>query len=369
MASISDSLTQLKLDTSKRLVFGLLLFCAVGLPISLYRWFDIGFQPFFLAHIALSVSTFIVWLRSGKNTFVFNFNYVCSFLTILAVIGVYSFGLQSSAIVFVVLSSFILATCYSVKVAVYYLLAFFAYMAFIGLGLSFDIIEPQINASIYGTELSGWVVTIFSCIVASLLFLICASEYLKHLNTTMKSLEEQNRRVEYLANHDHLTGLTSPRLANEQLELTLNLAKRHGFKAAILYIDVDDFKIINDALGHDAGDFTLVQIADRLKDLIRDTDIACRQGGDEFLVILHYPVTREDCQHVCERLIAAFDSRIAYKEHELKVSLSIGVSIYPDDGDNHEELRQKADKAMYRSKQKHKNSFEFASLDNNSNKQ
>ena len=121
-------------------------------------------------------------------------------------------------------------------------------------------------------------------------------------------------------------------------------------------------------MGHDAGDFTLVQIADRLKDLIRDTDIACRQGGDEFLVILHYPVTREDCQHVCERLIAAFDSRIAYKEHQLKVSLSIGVSIYPDDGDNHEELRQKADKAMYRSKQKHKNSFEFASLANESNK-
>ncbi|MBF7072819.1 diguanylate cyclase [Glaciecola sp. MH2013] len=360
MIELNNELDTFKSQVARRMMLGLLLLCTIGLPISLLRWFSIGFQTIFIVHIALSALTFLIYFRPNKTNYKLDYNYVCVFLTLLAASGVYSFGLQSGAIIFVVLASFLIATIYSIRNAIIYLGLFFTYMLTIGFCLSQGYLTSVVNASDYGRDMNAWAIIIFTCAITSALFLICASEYLKKLQNMLSEIKEQHARVEYLANHDHLTGLASPRLAQEQLELTLNLAKRHGFRAAILYIDVDDFKIINDALGHDAGDFALKQIAARLKEIIRDTDIACRQGGDEFLVILHYPVTIQDCELVCERLISAFDARIPYKEHELKISLSIGVSIYPDDGTNQDELRLQADKAMYHSKNRSKNSYKFA---------
>jgi diguanylate cyclase (GGDEF)-like protein len=105
---------------------------------------------------------------------------------------------------------------------------------------------------------------------------------------------------------------------------------------------------------------TLKEVAKRLKEIIRDTDIACRQESDEFLVILHYPISREPYDIFCKLLLAAFDTRFAYEDHEIKINNSIGVGLYPDNGTAQFDLRSSADKAMHESKASQKHHYIFA---------
>lgn len=360
VSNINSEIDTLKSDIANKLMLALVILCCIGLPISLARWPSLGFQAVFVLHIALSILTVFMYYRPNKTNYKVDYLYIAVFLNLIGFMALFSFGLQSGGFIHFIFSAFIIAGIYSFRASVIYLVA--VSMGSSGLGFLFSqgIIEYVIEPNTYANSLGAWSIAIFSGVVTSTLFLTAGYAYYKELKAALQQLEIQNEKVEYLANHDHLTGLTSPRLAQEQLDLTLNLAKRHSFRAAILYIDVDDFKLINDALGHDAGDFALKEIANRLKELIRDTDIACRQGGDEFLVILHYPVTKEACEEICRRLISAFDARLPYKEHEIKINLSIGVAIYPDDGEKQDELRIKADKAMYTSKKQQKNNYLFA---------
>ncbi|MDT0581465.1 diguanylate cyclase domain-containing protein [Brumicola blandensis] len=360
VSNISSEINALKAEIANRLMLALVILCCIGLPISLARWPNLGFQLVFAVHILLTASTIIMYFRPTKENYKVDYLYISAFLTLLAAMGLYSFGLQSGGFIHFIFAAFIIAGIFSLKASIIYLIFSSSGTAMLGLLFSQGTITHVIEPNIYASSMGAWSIAIFSGVITSTLFLTAGYAYYRKLKSSLELLETQNEKVEYLANHDHLTGLTSPRLAQEQLDLTLNLAKRHSFKAAILYIDVDDFKLINDALGHDAGDFALKEIANRLKDLIRDTDIACRQGGDEFLVILHYPVTKEACEEICRRLISAFDSRLPYKEHEIKINLSIGVAIYPDDGERQDELRIKADKAMYTTKHQQKNNYLFA---------
>ncbi len=176
--------------------------------------------------------------------------------------------------------------------------------------------------------------------------------------TDRKEAEEQ---LAFLAYHDRLTGLPNRELFEEHLNLAVTRASRHSLSVAVLYIDLDDFKLVNDTLGHAAGDELLEEVARRLTEASRETDLVARQGGDEFLVLLadlersHQewaPGTRSRlvAETVADRIAKALEEPIRVRETEAYASASIGISLFPDDGESGEILLKLAHSAMYESK-------------------
>jgi diguanylate cyclase (GGDEF)-like protein/PAS domain S-box-containing protein len=178
----------------------------------------------------------------------------------------------------------------------------------------------------------------------------------------VRDISERKRaeeRIQYLARHDALTGLPNRAFLSERLEAMLALARRHEVAAAILFIDLDNFKTVNDSLGHHAGDELLVEVASRLKGALRDADIVARLGGDEFLVALADLGAPGDATRVATKLLAAISAPITLEGRQVYVTPSIGISLFPRDGEAVDELIRNADAAMYRAKETGRSNFQF----------
>lgn len=174
--------------------------------------------------------------------------------------------------------------------------------------------------------------------------------------TERKQAEEQLYR---LAHHDTLTGLPNRILFIDRLKQARAMARRFAFRSAVLFLDLDRFKIINDTLGHSVGDRLLQQVAKRISDCVREIDTVARIGGDEFTIVLVNVGTEEDVARISGKILTAMILPFKVDEHELFVTASIGVSMYPEDGDDAESLLKKADMAMYEAKAKGRNNFQF----------
>ncbi|UGQ45548.1 sensor domain-containing protein [Massilia endophytica] len=176
--------------------------------------------------------------------------------------------------------------------------------------------------------------------------------------TERKRSEEHTR---HLAEHDFLTDLPNRVLLLDRLSLALTAARRNSTMLAILFLDLDRFKEINDTLGHQVGDLLLKEVAARLLKCVRKVDTVSRQGGDEFVIILADIGGIDHAAHVAETVRHAITQPYHLGEHELNISTSIGVAIYPSDGDDIDTLIKNADTAMYHAKQGGRNNFQFFS--------
>ncbi|NLI82910.1 MAG: EAL domain-containing protein [Deltaproteobacteria bacterium] len=168
-----------------------------------------------------------------------------------------------------------------------------------------------------------------------------------------------NEQLAHQAHHDALTGLPNRLLFADRLVQALAQAERHGGKVAVIYIDLDRFKHVNDFLGHHVGDLLLREIAERLKGCTRKSDTLARMGGDEFMLVLTGIVGREDASYTGQRLVEVLREPVRVENNELHVSASIGISMFPDDGEDTLDLQRKADIAMYCAKNGGGNRFQF----------
>ncbi|WP_299203166.1 EAL domain-containing protein [uncultured Amphritea sp.] len=175
---------------------------------------------------------------------------------------------------------------------------------------------------------------------------------------TRQTLMEKEKSLDYLAHHDPLTKLPNRLLFGDRLEQALRHAKRNNTGVALLFIDLDEFKEINDSFGHNLGDQLLKKVAERLKNHVRDNDTISRLGGDEFTIIIEDLAHANDAALVAQNLLDAFRLPVELDE-QLHISLSIGISLYPNDADLPEALIRNADTAMYRAKAAGKNRYEF----------
>ncbi len=174
----------------------------------------------------------------------------------------------------------------------------------------------------------------------------------------IKSTEDKLR---HLALHDSLTGLPNRLSFNDQLERALHHAKRNEQGVAVLFLDLDRFKTINDSLGHPIGDALLIEVASRLKSCLRNEDVIARLGGDEFTIIMEDILTPEDAAKVSEKIIHALSAPVDLDGHQFYITTSIGISLFPEDGGSVTELVKNADAAMYRAKESGRNRYEFYS--------
>lgn len=175
----------------------------------------------------------------------------------------------------------------------------------------------------------------------------------------ISAIKESEKRLSYLAHHDALTGLPNRLLFLASLNQALRRAKRHKHQIALLFLDLDRFKLINDTLGHACGDRLLQEIAIRLKNCVRAEDTVARLGGDEFTIILSEVAHAEDAAILAKKIIHAVAQPLHVEGHEITTSTSIGISIYPDDAEDSEGLAKAADAAMYRAKESGRHNYQF----------
>ncbi len=185
----------------------------------------------------------------------------------------------------------------------------------------------------------------------------------QQLNFMIRGLAESHQRLDHLAHHDSLTGLPNRRMVLEHLPRALDEARHGGERVALLFLDLDRFKNVNDSLGHAVGDRLLVKAAARLRACLGEGEMAARLGGDEFLVVVRDVRDRQAVAAIATRLIGTFAAPFQLLENELYVGLTIGISLIPDDGFEVAELIGKSDMAMYRAKEEGRGHYRFFDAD------
>lgn len=183
--------------------------------------------------------------------------------------------------------------------------------------------------------------------------------------TTLKNAKDELAAtlavVQELADRDPLTKLANLRFAKERLQLSLELAARHNDKLAVLFLDLDGFKAVNDTYGHEKGDDILIEVASRLVEHARSADTIARVGGDEFIVVLTGIKGTEDVDLVAEKLVSVINEPYTIGDDTVQLGVSIGIAMYPEDGDSDKQLLKMADSAMYSIKAAGKNGFTYVS--------
>ena len=178
----------------------------------------------------------------------------------------------------------------------------------------------------------------------------------------MRDISERKmaeQRLQYLAHFDPLTGIPNRTLFFDRLSQAMGQARRYEHMMAVLFLDLDKFKDINDALGHEAGDIVLRESAKRLKKCIRKTDTIARMGGDEFIIVLTKVNKPDDAKIIAQRILASYQSPFSLKGKERTISISVGISLFPRAGSDPEILVRNADTALYRAKEQGGNTFQF----------
>jgi diguanylate cyclase (GGDEF)-like protein/PAS domain S-box-containing protein len=175
--------------------------------------------------------------------------------------------------------------------------------------------------------------------------------------------KEWEEKLIYQANYDQLTGLLNRHYMQSYMPSVFARARRQRQKVALLFMDLDNFKDINDSLGHDAGDEILIQTANRINNILRETDTPARTGGDEFTVLIEQVKESSHAEVVAEKLIEVFKEPFMVRDKEVHATASIGISIYPDDSTSHDQLMQYADIAMYQAKKDGRNNYRFFSFE------
>jgi len=182
---------------------------------------------------------------------------------------------------------------------------------------------------------------------------------ISNVQQAQKEILKQKELLSYQAHYDLLTKLPNRFLFYDRLSQAIIKAKRNKTQFALLFVDLDHFKEINDTYGHEAGDFVLVEVAQRLQSCVRESDTVARLAGDEFLILLEDFDSKENIRKIAKLLIEIMQIPIEFHDKELKLTCSIGISIYPNDSDDAETLVKYADRAMYQAKNIGKNNFKF----------
>jgi diguanylate cyclase (GGDEF)-like protein/PAS domain S-box-containing protein len=189
-----------------------------------------------------------------------------------------------------------------------------------------------------------------------------------HFISVFNDVTERKRyeaALEYQANHDALTGLPNRNLLQDRLTHAIAQADREGSELAVLLIDLDQFKRVNDGLGHNVGDVLIQKVATRMNNCVRDSDTVARLGGDEFMILTTGLKDEKGAAQLARKILCQFERKIAINGHEIIASASIGIAIYPRDGTDSDELFRNADTAMYRAKELGRNGMQFYSSDMN----
>ncbi|MCW8331427.1 GGDEF domain-containing protein [Photobacterium sp. SDRW27] len=333
---------------------------SMSLIFSLIRSLDIGWSHRDVTQITIISLNILVAIHRQKYSTNQKALFLITVNLCLGIIGILTLGMFAAGIFFLPVASVIIALLYPKQVMLFFSTLSMVFMAYVGYGFTVGQLHLPVSAESLITNARHWTFYIF-CM--GFFFFITCSTILSYRNIVEKLLTEvkkQRDQLELLANSDQLTGLYSVRRFQERLEYCCQRCTRYKSSFALLFLDLDDFKKVNDSLGHDIGDHCLITTANRLVNTLRQTDTVCRIGGDEFVIILEDIKDPSAIAATSQKLLNAVSQPITIDKHTFQIGCSVGIALYPDHSADIPTLKKMADNAMYAAKAAGKNKFIIA---------
>lgn len=358
MTAFEEKLRIIRKSFMKDVTLVTLILVIVGLPISLSRIPYTGFHIAHIVQIILSAAVLAVYIFRKHLSIQILTIFSIIIYTFLSVTGFLQYGLVGGGIYFMMGALLLISVVYGVKIGIISGVIFLSCAAFIALLWITKILTFPSDPNYYIYQPSSWATSLIASIITSALFLIPTSKYLQSISQLAVTVEKQNRTIEKLANHDAITNLPTMRLVSDRLEVALANANRNNGQLAVLFLDLDGFKSVNDQYGHAIGDAVLKVVGERLSQAIRKGDTVGRVGGDEFIIIVSSNDSIENTLSVVtSRILRLVSDEIVTEIGAISNTISIGAAIYPQHGENLFTLRKHADEAMYQVKKSGKNSY------------
>lgn len=358
-----DELLKLRHTLVDRIWRGLVVVALLGGPASVLRSLSTGWMALYSVHIVLALVVLAVYGFRARISIAVKSALLVLILACVGLVGVFTLGVLGTGYWYLVLSSLLVSTLYSMRAGIASAVAVAALLAIAGVGFVSGALKVPVDANLYIVSAGAWTALLFGTIVAPFVVFQAIAAYQQTTFNLLDEVHRQRNQIQEMATHDKLTGLPSLSLAADRLEIALAVARRSSTKVALLFIDLDGFKSVNDTLGHEAGDLVLREVAERLKKTIRPEDTAARIGGDEFILILGGLPDEKAAARIAGRAIETIGLPIDFKGSPIAIGASIGISLFPDHANDAQTLRRLADAAMYTIKRGGKNRFAFAVSD------
>lgn len=346
-------------ELTDRILIGLSRITYVALPLSVSRSLFTGWLPVYTVHVSLAIVVlFAHWYRARLSDAT-KASVLIGLLWSVGLMGLFTFGMLGTGYWWLVVSSLLVSTLYSVRAGIVVAVAVVVVLMVAAFVFTSGIRTIPLDANAYVVSKVAWAGLLAATLTTPFIVFSAVAAYQQTTVDLLHKVHAQRVEIERLATHDQLTGLPSLTLASDRLQMALNAAPRLGKKVAVLFLDLDGFKAVNDAFGHEVGDEVLKEVAKRLSASIRVEDTAARIGGDEFIVILGGLIDGKMASVVAGRAITAITRPIDHAGHSIAVGVSIGIALFPDHAKDAQALRRIADAAMYTVKRSGKNSFAF----------
>lgn len=355
-----DRLQAVRVLLLERLWRGMMLVAVIATPVSILRAQSTGWLPLYSIHAALGSLIVLLYLIRDTLSYRLKIMLLLAVYWTIGLAGVFTLGLLAAGILFLVLSGMVTSTFVSRRAGVMNAVATGVVLSIAGLLFISGVLTVPLDANLYVTSLRGWANLVVVTSIVMYFFFSAFGIYQKTTVDLLQEVQQQSDQIAELAARDHLTGLPLANLANDRLQMKMQAALRSGGKVALMFVDLNGFKEVNDTLGHEAGDHVLQAIAGRLSNSVRGEDTVARVGGDEFLVILGSLRDRQEAVPIAEKIIANIGQPIAHAGHSIVSGASIGIAIFPEDAADFATLRRLADRAMYQVKRRGSSGFAFA---------
>lgn len=345
-----------------RIWLQILVVAIVGVPASCSRALSTGWLHLYTFHIVLGALVVALYAARGRLSYRTRAIILLTMFFLIGAVGMLTLGLLGAGLWWLVMCGFMTGVLISYRAGLAASAVSLAVVAIAGYLFTSGKVVPPVDANIYMSEPTSWISFL---IAASMLpFMVFQSVTIFYRSTVelIELVNIQKAEIERIATHDQLTGLPALNLAQDRLQMAVSAAERSGRKLAVMFLDLDGFKEVNDGYGHEAGDLVLTEVGNRLRACLRKGDTAARIGGDEFIVILPTIESEEDVSSVADKVVKTLSLPIPFSGKDLNIGVSIGVAIYPDDGKNPVQLRRAADAAMYEVKKSGKMGYSFARL-------
>lgn len=333
-----------------RIWAGLVILAAISIPSSIARSLTTGWLTLYSIHLGIGVAIVVLHLMRKWIPFAFKAAAIMLMFWIVGITGLFTLGLVGSGMWWLAVSSLIMSMLFSIKAGFITILCMFVIGLIAALCFSTDVITPHVDVVSYVRSPAAWINLMIATTILPIIVFQAVAGLFKTTIELLHKIEKQGQEIERLAKFDKLTNIPTLALGMDRLEQALLSSQRSGKKVALLFIDLDRFKIINDTHGHEVGDIVLVQVTERFRKVIRADDTIARIGGDEFIAILQGIEDEASALSLAQNLVERLAEPIEYMDQPLNVGASIGVSIYPDHAQDAKTLMRAADLAMYRAK-------------------
>jgi diguanylate cyclase (GGDEF)-like protein len=320
-------------------------------PLSIMRASITGWLPLYSYFIFLTALALCIAAMRNRLSYQLKLALLTILLWAVGVPGMVTFGLLGAGVWWIVVSGMLVSILDSERNGLIVGSLAAVTIACIGALFVYGVLAvPALDLNAYARSVPAWIALFASTTVMPMILMQVIGMHQKKMRDLMAELESQRDQISILATHDELTGLPTRRLCSDRLQMAINTSRRNGHRMAVLYIDVDHFKALNDTHGHAVGDAGLLHVARALRKSIREDDTAARTGGDEFLVIIAHLADQESLEIILQRVLREIRRPFEAEGLRLSLDVSIGVAICPDQSDDATELRRIADADMYRVK-------------------